>query len=423
MIEERKKYSRIFLIMIVCTTLIGGSIRLGFASLYHFVLFGILFYLIAPQMRLVISRNNYILRFLLLFFLEALISVVWAPDKGMAFQYIYYVLLIFIMAYLIDRLCSFENLDFFIAFMVVLLFILNLIGIWESITNHHIVAGYLSGGRARLFAYVPAGFFYNANDFSTYIVQIIPFSFVACLYGKGLIRKLSYLNLFLSVYVVFRTYARTHIILLMLLFLVFFFMTMKAKKVIRLLCLIILGLGIVYYVYPSASDLILDGLSSISSQQIMMSSMEGGSLGTRIALLKNAGMICLDTFGFGIGAGCHRVVMKNYSAHYFNAGDTLVMHNLLGEILADYGILITVFFLYTLVKSIKSLLLIYKYSSNKKIQSLSIMFIATLCMFLICGISSSSIIPLASMWVTFCYIGVYIRICLEKLNCNAYDYE
>lgn len=410
-------FSNLFLILIVCSTLVGGRLRLGPASLYHYVLFGVLFVILSPRFTLYIDGNNPVLKFMLLFFVEALISVIWAPDKSLAIQYVYYIFLLLVMTFLVNELTFLDNVDFVICLMVIVLFVLNLIGVWESVTNNHIVENYLLGsGRARVMDYVPGGFFYNPNDFATYIIQIIPFSFVALFNNRIVIRIIGIANIFLSVYVIFKTSSRTQIILLGILLIAFLLLVVKSRKIIPVALACLVGFILIYKFFPNMPAFIHEGLDSVAVSQIKMSSAEGGSLGTRINLFKNALAMIVNTLGFGVGAGCHRVLMPTYSAQYNYVGHVTVMHNLIGELFADYGLVVGIAFICLLFVLVKRLIVISKYSSNDTVKNLSIMFALNVCVFLVCAISSSSIIQLSSLWISICYIGAFI-----SMNCSEYE--
>ena len=404
-------YSKICLILIVCSTLVGGTIKIGSISLYNFILLIILAFNLGHSLKWKINLKNPTLKFMIFFLLEAIVSILWAPDKTLALEYVRYILILFVLSYLIDLFIDNDNISFFISMMVVILFFLNLIGIWETVTNNHIVSNYLVGGsRYRVMAYVPGGFFYNPNDLATYIMQIIPFSFVSVIYGKKIIKILAMTNIFLSVYVIFKASARTQIILLGILLIVFFILAAKSRKIILVIVFCMIGLTIVYKLFPSMFEIVQEGLKDVSIEEIEMSAADGGSLGTRIRLFQNAIEMAISTFGFGVGAGCHRVLMSKYSLMYHNVGRITVMHNLVGELLADYGIFICVYFIYTLGKLCYKLLLISKNNIRDDIKLLAALFVVNVCMFVICTICSSSIIQLPSLWISMCFIGVLVRI-------------
>jgi teichuronic acid biosynthesis protein TuaE len=294
--------------------------------------------------------------------------------------------------------------------MVLILFLCNIISIWEVVTGNHLVKDYLSTPlRQRLLQFVPGTFYRNPNDFATFVIQAIPFSLYHTMSRKKMIRMIAIFNIVASFFSVIAAQSRTQIILLILIY-VCAAIFMDKRKLLGISVLLLLGVVIIYNVYPAFKELVDEGLVSISAGEIASSAEDGGSLGTRMALLKNAGYILLDTMGFGAGAGCHRVIMSEYAARYNNTGGTLVMHNLLGEIFVDYGIFIGIAFIITLVISIKKLFIIGRYAQEKKIRQFSFFLSVSLGVFVICGISSSSILQLTSLWMTICFASAFIKV-------------
>lgn len=408
--DKSSKINNLCLYLLVITTMIGPMIYIGFASLYHFVVFGFLLFVFLKG----IYTGNYktpIMIFLALWLCEALISVLWSPDKMLSLQYVYYIFLIAGICILFHYFLSRDNLIVFSHFMVVVLLLCNLIAFWEINTGNHLVKDYLSTAlRLRLLKYVPGGFYSNPNDFATFIIQIIPFSFMCLTSNKKWVRCFSGFNLIASFVTVCATQSRTQILLLlgMYIFFAFVFRKKTLVKYIFFVCVIAVAL---YFTYPEFHNVVDGALKSVSGKSLVSNIVsDGGSLNIRINLLKNAGHILLDTFGFGIGAGCHRVVMANYSTMYFDTYNILVMHNLLGEIFVDYGIIIGIAFIYAIVRSCYHLIFIYKSESNYSIRMLAIMLAFSLGCMVICGMSSSSILQLTSVWLMFCFVSAFTMI-------------
>lgn len=402
--------SLIPLIVLAITTLVGQMIYLGFASLYHFVIIG-LFALVLIKKRYINIRNTTaIMKFFLLWVFEAICSVVWAPSKELAMQYVYYIFLMMAMCFLFHHYINKESIEGFAVVMVAILFLCNVIAIWEVVTGNHLVKDYLSTPlRQRLFQYVPGTFYRNPNDFATFVIQAIPFSLYLAMSHKKIIRMVAIFNVVASFFSVIAAQSRTQIILLILIY-VCSAIFMDKKKLLGISVLLLLGVVVIYNIYPAFEELVDEGLMSISVGEIASSTEDGGSLGTRIALLKNAGRILLDTMGFGAGAGCHRVIMSEYAARYNYTGGILVMHNLLGEIFVDYGIIIGIAFIITLVISIKKLFIIGRYVQEKQIRQFSFFLSLSLGVFVICGMSSSSILQLTSLWMTICFASAFIKV-------------
>lgn len=408
--DINNKFNNICLYLLVITTLIGPMVYVGFASLYHFVVFG-LFLLVLYKGINTANFKTDIMTFLTLWLVESVVSVLWAPNKMIAFQYVYYIFLFFACGILFHSFLTKENLVSFTYFMVVVLLLCNVIAFWEVSTGNHLVEGYLGKPiRLRLLKHVPGGFYMNPNDFATFIIQAIPFSFAGLASKKIGLRVFSAFNLVASFVTVCATQSRAQILLLLAMYL-FFALIFHKKDLIKMGVLICALAALIYYTYPDFADLINGALKSVSGESLVANvTTEGGSLNVRINLLKNAGHILLDTFGFGIGAGCHRVVMAEYSIAYFDTRNILVMHNLLGELFVDYGVLIGTMFLITLGFSCYRLIMIYKSAEEKTTRTLASLLAFSLATFILCGASSSSILQLTSIWLTMCFTSAFIKL-------------
>ena len=398
------------LYIMVITTMLGPLVYLGVASLYHFVYVALVL-LVAYKG---INTRDYktpIIMFLAVWLIESAVSVLWAPDKMLALQYVYYIFLILCSCILFHYFLFRENFEAFSHAMVLILLLCNLVAFWEVKTGNHLFPDYLSTPvRMRVLKYVPCAFFWNPNGLATYIIQIIPFSFVCINSPKRWVRIISWFNLIASFFSICAAQSRTQIILIIVMYL--FFAIISRKKTIIKFGVFAIAVGmLLYFVYPDFNKLIDDAMKSVTGDSIVSSlNGEGESLNTRVNLMKNAGYILLDTFGFGIGAGCHRAVMAQYSALYFDTYGILVMHNLLGELLVDYGIVMAIAFLTTIVVSCRSLHRIYKSDAEENIRLFAVMLELSLALMIICGLSSSSLLQSTSMWFTFCFTSAFVNL-------------
>ena len=412
--DQNVKLNNFCLYLMVITTMIGPMIYIGFASLYHFAVFAMLLMVLYKG----IHTGNFkttIMTFLLFWFVEAAVSVIWSPDKILTLQYVYYIFLILCVCILFHYFLNKQNLLKFSHFMVLILALCNLIAFWEINTGNHLVQDYLSTPlRLRLLKYVPGGFYKNPNDFATFIIQIIPFSFMCLSSPKRWIRAVSVFNLIASFVTVCAAQSRTQILLLLVMY-IFFGLVLRKKILLKYSLLVCVAATVLYFIYPQFNDLIDGALESVAGKSLASNvSTAGGSLNTRVNLLRNAGYILLDSFGLGVGAGCHRVVMAEYSTMYFDTHGILVMHNLLGEIFVDYGFFVGIAFIIVIVTSCRKLYLVFKTEENYNIRLLAIMLSFSLGIFIFCGMSSSSILQLTSVWMTFCFTSAFINLYYNK---------
>ena len=233
---------------------------------------------------------------------------------------------------------------------------------------------------------------------------------MALITKKLSIRLIAVFNLISSFVIICATQSRTQILLILAMY-IFFFAVFRKKALLQFFVIACVFSAVLYAAYPQFNDLIDGALDSISGKSLVSNmNSSGGSLNTRINLLKNAALILFDTFGFGIGAGCHRVVMSDYSTEHFTTYGILVMHNFLGELFADYGVIIGVGFIVTVVFSVFQLVRIYKIEKNYNLRLLAAMLAFSLSVMIFCGMSSSSILQLTSVWMTFCFTSAFINL-------------
>ena len=408
-LSVRQKQNLFYLYLLVCATLVGGLIYIKFAALYHFVVVALLLVVLLRGFSIKCQKTD-IMIFFLLWMGEALISVLWAPDRTLALQYVYYIFLLVAICFLFNAFLTKQAIKPFCNFMILLLFVCNWIAFWEILTGNHLVKDYLTDfDRARILQYVPGLFFWNPNDFATYIIQIIPFSLAGVFNEHKWLRMIAIVNIVMSLITVFATQSRTQIILLVIIYFCFFAISKKIK-LIKLAVGALILVGLLVLIFPELRGMLLEAWHSISRDEIASSATNGGSLETRFRLLGNGLFILWDTFGFGIGAGCHRAVMGEYAVQHYATDGVTVMHNLLGEIFVDYGIFIGIVFMVVIAKAIVRLYKISKNTAVYETKMLSLLLAISLGLLIICGMSSSSILQLSSLWVTVCFISAFMKV-------------
>ena len=408
-INFNKKLSNVYLYaLIAVTTLMGPLLYIKVISLYHLIILGLSAVLLVKGLKLP-ELNTTVVKFAAFWALEALISCIWAPDTAKALTYSYYVFLILALALLTQTYLNKDNIIYIFRVFVIVLFVCNIIAIWETFSGNHIIKDYLdTPDRFRLLQFVPGVSFRNPNDFATYIVQIIPFTF-ACIYDENKIFKvIAFANLLLSLFTVFASQSRTQTIIIMVMY-IFFMIFSKKSSVVKIILAFIAVLFVLSLVVPAISDVINSAFESISEKEIQ-ESIIGGSMNTRFQLLYNGIYMLVNTFGFGVGAGCHRVLMPQYSLQYYYTKEIYVMHNLLAEIFVDYGLIIGITFVIVLVRLCVKLFSVFKKNDNMMVKTASIMLFFSMATFVICGISSSSILQLTSLWTGFCMAGAMINL-------------
>ena len=397
-----------FFCILIVSTLLGPLVYLEVASLYHFVIMGLGVLLLCKGF----SIEDYdltIMKFLGIWLLEALFSCFWAPDKPIALRHVYYIFLIFGVCLLICTYITKENLITCFRVLIFILLICNIIAIWETISGHHLQKDYLDSAlRLRLLEFMPGTFYRNPNDSATNMIQLLPFSFAGIFDKKSYIRIISIINLILSFYSVCAAQSRTQVIIIIMMF-IFFSLLMKKGALLGILVGAAALLLVFSLIFPDLGVIVTDAIESIATDEIQ-NSAEVGSLHTRTNLFRNGIFMLIDYFGLGVGAGCHRALMPAYAAEHYYTGGITVMHNLFGEILVDYGIFIAIAFIITIIVTCSNLLKIYRKGESMEMKIASLMLFFSTATFILCGVSSSSILQLTSLWMTFGIVAAIIKI-------------
>lgn len=417
--------------ILIVSLLLGPLLHFKVAASYHFIILGIFIYIILnflknnSKIKLSKLKQLPMLRFIIMWSVYSIFSLIWSVDKTLTLKYSYNIGLLLLLFLVVQYLVDSESKFYKIAnFMVFILAIVNLIGVWEIVTGNHIMPNYLDNPvRLRLLKYTPGGFFMNPNDNATYIFQLLPFSMLSISNANKKVRLFAKINMVLSPVIIAATGSRT-ILILFFAILIPFILKRVSKISIKRTLITFISLTIILIIFvkvPIVNDAISNALSEIRITKLLTSVKEEGESGNvRINLTLNSIRMMIDTYGFGVGAGNHRVLMPDYSSNYYYTGSVSVAHNLLAELLADYGIFIFILFIFSVIKSIKILKLIYRNGPEKNQKTTYILMVANI-IFVVAAIGSSSIIQIPTLWILLALTNVYQNINLKFIHRNTYS--
>jgi len=407
--------------LLIISILLGPLIYLKVAASFHFVILGSFVYIVLNMLKnntkIKISklRRLPMLRFFLFWISYSVFTLLWASDKMLVFKYSYNIGLLFlvfvIFQYSINTPTKFYKI---LNFMVLVLTLINFIGIWEIMTGNHILANYLENpARARMLRFTPGGFFMNPNDNAMYVLQILPFSLINFYNEKNYkIKYLSRLNIFLSPIIIAATGSRTMFILCIIMLFLFALPNLKKKSIRRIftLSIILLIITTISINIPLVNKTISKATDEVRISNLMQSIYEeGGSGNIRVNLTLNSIKMMINSYGFGVGAGNHRVLMYEYSSNYYYTGTVAAAHNLLAEILADYGIFVFALFVFSILKSIK-ILNIKRKNYTVRNQKIAYILLISNVIFVIAAIGSSSIIQIPALWIMLALTNTYLNL-------------
>ncbi len=411
----------------------GFVIDLGPFSLYPFRIFYlVLVFLIAVKW---LTAPGEIVRFshsalkygwfFLLWIIYLLFISMWIIDMDYAKNEIFNLLIlltfILISIYLIEDENDFQTL------MKIWLFfyVLNLaIGLWEVMTGSHLPTSKyhissFSAYKAEVSilmrkSFMPTTFFYNQNNFATYLTLSIPLVFF---YVRN-----TFLKLLLSgtgVFLIFATLSRANLIALFVEAVALPFFLSRRQNAFYIPVLLTSALVSVFTVYIVATTPL-----NIKDQRIrrfyenvrmkIVNFVKGGmgkrelSTRIRISLIKNSVYYFEKSNGLGTGPGQLEYYIDKYPIEY-----TYYLknpHNWWLEVLAKYGI--PIFVLYILLL----LYLLYNFLHFRQCP-LARGFAIALLGFIPGSISPSGMMTFFPMWAFFILSIGYIKVLARKKRC------
>lgn len=335
----------IYLLFLIVSTIFG---TIG-GALTATRLLGIL---LLPKFFGIINREN--LKFLsslkfwcIAFYVFALVSMLWTPDKVEGFKELVYYLvhfLIFFEVIVFSRkaLSPLQSITIGFALCVLLT---SVVGFWELTTDNHLAYSKLDeakesniGGEI-VFRKFAAVTFYNLNGYVTYLCLCLPFLLYGFSLEEKFLKRMSFIALIIAVILILCNASRGGMFSIVICLGVFFLMSPKNKSLIYSFIVLIGGLLYILYKYGDSILLILTLRLS-----------EGGATtdDSRFGIWGNAMKVFFDYLGLGCGIGGMHAAMAKYA----NGGITIT-HNVFLEVLCQYGVVFCIVFVSFLFKQFK----------------------------------------------------------------------
>jgi teichuronic acid biosynthesis protein TuaE len=171
------------------------------------------------------------LNFLLLWFLYAVLSLVWAVDKSAALREVVFLFvnisMVFFIIFYLSELNLLKKL-YFLWLMVFAIFIP--IAFFEVFTGQHLSVSKLASTTHPKLAFLPTTFFYNPNDFATYLVLSLPFFLTLIRYKREILTRLiGGLAFFAGVFLLFSTRSRANLFAFLVGLILWYFFLLEKK--------------------------------------------------------------------------------------------------------------------------------------------------------------------------------------------------
>lgn len=339
------KYDIYILLLIVSTIFgtIGGALTAP-------RLLGIL---LIPKLFGSINRENFIclssLRsWCVAFYVFALVSMLWTPDKVEGVKELVYYLMHFLIFFevIVFSRKALSPLQFITIGFALCVLLTSVVGFWELTTDNHLAYSQLDEAKAsnmggeilvRNFAAVT---FYNPNSYVTYLCFCLPFLLYGFSLEEKLLKRLSFIALVIAIVLILCNASRGGMFTIVICLAVFFLMSPKNKSLIYSFLVLIGGLLYILYKYGESILFILT-----------MRLTEGGATtdDSRFEIWGNALKVLVEYCGFGCGIGGVFAAMKQFAK-----GGITITHNIFLEVLCQYGVVFCLAFVFFLFKQFKT---------------------------------------------------------------------
>jgi teichuronic acid biosynthesis protein TuaE len=341
--------------------------------------------------------------FLLVWLIYAVISMSWAIDTSDALRHIISLLLSFsLIAFSVVFLESINDLYVVLIIWLALLGLSMLVGVIETYEGIHLPVSRYYQIRYR----VPTAFFYNQNDFATFLSLSSSFLFSFILFSRKIpCRVLSILSSFLLFYMMIATGSRANYLAIIMVILYFIGVALASGKFSGEIILLIFGLLLLGFIF---SDRLIDEFTSLlSSLQSISNPLVNPS--KRINLIRNGFSFLGSTWGFGVGAGNFESWMQTRSV--FDTGHIINAHNWFLELLVNYGVIIFIgyiLFFLSLIFQIYRVLRTHWDDHYMKVVGVGIL--GSMVGFPLASLSPSSFARFRPHWLLFALALAYINI-------------
>ena len=339
-------------------------------------------------------------RYEVIFFIIWLIWTVLSFWRATAVNlWAYYVLYLGVTILLLQYLIRIYDVFVFEAIPKALsasLFVHLVIGLYE-ITSHRYLfeVGQFS---KRYYGKVGVSVFHNPNDYSTFVIVILPFIVYLFAHEKQFVKKLWYcLLVALSILMLIINESRLAVLSLFVLGILYMFvLTRRSQYRILYYLLFVIALAGVFSFSKSRvwlmNILLENSLNfSKSSDQI------------RWNLIKNGFYFLRKTYGFGVGAGNLHEWLATKSIYYI--GDIRYMHNWYIEILATFGVVFFVLYLIYHIRIIRTLF--HNSITEKNILGIHTGYFLSFICFTLMSVSSSTNVYSEWIWMYLAVFSAY----------------
>jgi teichuronic acid biosynthesis protein TuaE len=342
--------------------------------------------------------------FMAFWFIYSLIGIAWAKDTIVASNYtrrILTYLLTFVLFSQLARKSGYRDNAYLIFQMV--FYAYCLIYIWEMITWQHLPNSRLYGVPLP----VPTGVYFNENNSAVFLMLLTPFLTIKTkLTASKTGRVVSLVFFFFSIVAAAVQHSRLALAIMALLGVYYFFRASFFSKLASVV-LIIVSLSVFIIGFPkeyNATNRIIRLQISHTINESNSYLMTSSKIRSRLNL--ESINLAMDSKLFGVGAGGYEIYLGN--SRYHKTAWVLNPHNWWLEILANYGLIIFLGFVFMYLRWLHRLWILRHRADRKRFAVYDAYFVSIL-LFVPFSMIPSSIKGFYSVWIFF---GLVHAFCL-----------
>ena len=288
--------------------------------------------------------------FFIFWLFYAFVSFSWTPNMSDGFldMFLLFIHVLLFLEIIVFSLKANNPLKTISNAWIYAFLITSVIALWEISSGNHLAFARVESdafidSRGNTYATVT---FFNPNTYCYFMCLTFPFLLYKLSQSKGW-GMLSIGIILLLIFIMSRNSSRGGLITLLLMISVYVYYKMKRSSIRKKLYIFFLIFLFLLFLIAFGDVLFSTILNRLESKGLLESNV-------RLLLIICSWQLFLDSYGFGRGVGSMLYELENTS---LNFSDIYYAHNMLLEILLEYGLIITlglIFFLYKLFIRAKS---------------------------------------------------------------------
>lgn len=353
--------------------------------------------------------------FLMLWLYYAVLSLGWAASPVEAVKEIISLFMgISIILFVIFYFTDIKDLKLFYNSWLLALVTSIGIGIWNYFTGQTlnpdwIVIEQLDGTIS------PTSFYAFPNIFAVFLSLGTPFILTFTRYhNKPIMKLLGVGVLLLSLYLMWATDTRSGYLAVFSSLTFWFLFMQKSKSKFKTMALVGLGILLLFAFFPE----FVQNVIKVTRGELESLVIEWGTPDTsmywRTNMIKNGLHFLINSWGFGVGAGNTEHYMSYF--YIYDTGGNPYMHNLMAQILTNYGIFIFGCYIVFYINLVVNLYRVH----SKLVVNVEKMICEALLLGLVglffTGFSTGTIMGFAPKWIFFAFVLSFLNYYRNKME-------